>query len=83
LPTVIRYGGFVVRILFPPREHGPPHVHVVKGGGEVVIRLAEIGGHVEIVQVTGMRTADTVKAISLIERWNDELLAMWKAIHGD
>jgi hypothetical protein len=35
----MRSGGFAVRILLPPREHGPPHVHVVKAGAKVVIRL--------------------------------------------
>jgi hypothetical protein len=82
LPTVIRSGGFAVRILFPPREHGPPHVHVVKGGAEVVIRLGERGGRVRLVEVHGMKTSDAVRAVRLVERWNEELLAMWKVAHG-
>jgi len=33
-------GGFRVYVYAPPREHGPPHVHVeCVSGGEVVIKL--------------------------------------------
>ena len=82
MPTVIRSAGFAVRILFPPREHGPPHVHVVKGGAEVVIRLGETGEPVELVKVYGMKKSDVVRAVRLVEIWKDDLLAMWKATHG-
>jgi hypothetical protein len=33
-PTIIRDSGFLVMIYCKPREHDPPHVHVVKAGGE-------------------------------------------------
>ena len=41
MPTVLDANGFQVRVLLPPREHGPPHVHVHKGGAEVVITLPD------------------------------------------
>jgi len=82
MPTVIRSGGFSVRILLPPREHGPAHVHVVKGSAEVVISLGEKDGSVKLVKVYGMRTS-VVRAIRLVERSKDDLLAIWEAIHGE
>ena len=72
-----------MRIFLPPREHGPPHVHVVKGGAEVVIRLGQTGGPIKLVKVYGMKTSDIVRAVRLVEVWNDDLLAMWKATHGE
>jgi hypothetical protein len=83
LPTVLRSGGFAVRILFPPREHGPPHVHVVRSGAKVVIRLGETGGPVEIVKIHEMKTRDVVRAVRLVELWKDYLLVRWKAAHGE
>lgn len=82
MPTVIRSGGFAVRILLPPREHGPPHVHVVKAGAQVVIKLGETGGSVQLIRDYGMKKSDAVRAVRLVEIWNDELLAIWKAAHG-
>jgi hypothetical protein len=83
MPTIIRSGGFAVRIYLPPREHGPPHVHVEKGGAEVIIRLEETGGPVELVKVYGMKTRDIVRAVRLVEMWRDDLMAVWEATHGE
>lgn len=41
VPTVLRVDGFRVVIYLPPREHDPPHVHVWKGDGEVVIKTPD------------------------------------------
>ena len=83
VPTVIRSDGFAVRILLPPREHGPPHVHVVKGGSEAVIRLGPRGRPVELLEVYGMKTKDVLKAVRLVEASKDHLLAIWEEIHGE
>lgn len=72
-----------MRILLPPREHGPPHVHVVKAGAQVVIKLAEAGRSVQLIRDYGMKKSDAVKAVRLVEIWNDELLAIWKAAHDE
>jgi hypothetical protein len=40
VPTVFRQGSWTIRIHAPPREHPPPHVHVIyRGTGEVIILL--------------------------------------------
>jgi hypothetical protein len=44
MPTVLVQGGFKVRILLPPREHGPAHVHVHKAGGLVEANAAMLLG---------------------------------------
>jgi hypothetical protein len=60
-------GGFRFYIRNPPREHGPPHVHVKKAGAEVTINL-ELSDPGRLVrEVYEMRDADVVKAVRLVE----------------
>jgi hypothetical protein len=79
MSTPVREGGFKVRVLAPPREHGPPHVHVVRHRGEVLIELDPLS----IKEVRGrIKDADIVKAFRIVEAHVDVLLAEWRRIHG-
>jgi hypothetical protein len=82
MPTVLDVDGFQVRILLPPREHGPPHVHVWKAGTVVVINLPEDDGPPGIRNVRGMRAANVVVAFRLVEANVDMLLQQWRRYHG-
>jgi hypothetical protein len=82
MPTVLNVDGFQVRILVPPREHGPAHVHVWKAGTVVVIDLPEGDQPLGIRKVRGMRTADVVAAFRLVEVNIEMLLAQWRNYHG-
>lgn len=83
MPTVIRQGGFRVRIFGPPREHGPPHVHVYKGSeAVVVIRLGLPGQGIAIREIHKMKRADVVKAYRLVEAHAYTLRKAWEHIHG-
>jgi hypothetical protein len=83
MPTVLQADGFKVRILLPPREHGPPHVHVDRGDGQVVILLPSKTGPCGIRTVYRMRNADVVAAFRLVERNAALLLAAWRQHHGE
>lgn len=77
----------------PPREHGPPHVHVLKGGGkgesEVLINLGQAdtpgvaGEPISIREVKGMRDSDVVMAAMLVQNHIESLRERWKEIHED
>lgn len=82
LPTVLREGRFRVVIFLPPREHGPPHVHVRTADGEVIMELATVGRNQIIRSVAGMRTADVTAAFWLVEDHSSFLLAQWRSLHG-
>jgi hypothetical protein len=82
MPTVLDVGGFQVRILLPPREHGPPHVHVWKAGAVVVIDLPEGDHALGIRKARGMRTVDLVAAFRLVEANVAMLLEQWRKYHG-
>jgi len=83
MPTVISQDGFRVRVLGPPREHPPPHVHVEYGpDGLTIIRLATAQSPAEVWCVYNMRDRDVVRAYHLVEQHHDLILAAWRKIHG-
>ena len=82
MPTFLDVGGFQVRILLPPREHGPPHVHVWKAGAVVVIDLPDGDQPLGIRKLHGMRTVDVVTAFRLVEANVAMLLEQWRKYHG-
>jgi len=82
VPTVLRDGGFHVRILLPPREHGPPHVHVRKARAVVVIDLPHEGKAIGIRRIRRMRDTDVMTAFRLVEANVELLLEQWRKYHG-
>jgi FAD/FMN-containing dehydrogenase len=80
MPTVLDIDGFQVRVLLPPREHGPPHVHVYKAGAVVVINLPNGTQPSGIRSVSHMKNADVVAAFHLVEENVKLLLAAWSKI---
>ncbi len=81
MPTVLRIGGFKVRVHLPPREHGPPHVHVRKDGGRVIIQLAFEGAEQRILRVVRMREVDVLTAFLLVEEDSELPLQCWGKYH--
>lgn len=82
MPTVLQVDGFRIRILLPPREHPPPHVHVVRGGGEVVILLPTEAEPVTVRTVYRMRMAEVIAAVRLVEAHVEQLQVAWRKYHG-
>ena len=82
MPIVLNGDGFHVRILLPPREHGPPHVHIWKAGAVMVINLPEGDKPIEIRAIRRMRMADVVAAFRIVEANIDKLSEQWRKYHG-
>ena len=82
MPTVLRVDGFVVKIFLPPREHGPPHVHVLKADGEVIIEFGWHGENCFLREAHGMNSRDIVEAFRIVGANADALLGRWKEYHG-
>jgi len=79
MPVVLTVAGFQVHIYLPPREHEPPHVHVVKGGTEVVVTLANPP---QVREVRRMSNRDAVRAYRIVSDHRAMLLAEWRRYHG-
>lgn len=62
MPTVLREDGFEVRVNL--REHAPPHVHVLKGGAEVLIYLDPA----DVEKQSAMSRADLARALTIVWR---------------
>ena len=82
MPTVLREGGFEVRIYLPPREHDPAHVHVIRAGGEVIITLGDDTAAPAIREAHGMTNRDVLRAYRIVEGHRDALLERWEEYHG-
>jgi hypothetical protein len=78
MPRVHEEHGYSVYILLPPREHGPPHVHVIRAGGELLVDLDPVG----VRRVYEMPARNIVRAVRIVEDNRDMLLAAWRSIHG-
>ena len=82
MPTVPQADGFRVRVLLPPREHPPPHVHVTRAGAEVVLSIPQGTVGVAVRTVYGMRDADVIAAVRLVEANGALLRRAWRKYHG-
>src|ERR1700722_19959325 len=76
-PTIIREGGVLVMIYSKPREHDPPHVHVVKAGGEARIALGDARSAPMLWDYT-MRRSDVAQALRIVDEHQAVLLAEWE-----
>ncbi len=76
-----REDGFVFQVYAPPREHGPPHVHVHKGGAQVVLHLGDASTPIFPLRVSGMTVRDVVKAVRIAEANKPHLLGEWEKHH--
>ena len=77
MPTLIREGGFAVRIY--TLDHPPPHVHVAKAGAVVKIDL----GTGQVIEIVGTISDREVRRTELLVRKHAQFLKKeWTKIHG-
>lgn len=82
MPKIYDENGFVVYVLLPPREHGPAHVHIERGGGEARILLGDHNTAPSIWDLRGMRARDAGKALRIVAANQAEFLQQWEKHHG-
>ncbi len=76
MPTILRHGGFEVRI--QTADHEPPHVHVYNAGGMVKIELEPI----RTKSRSGMSAQMAAQAERIVAQHQGMLLEAWRKIHG-
>ncbi|WP_414682917.1 DUF4160 domain-containing protein [Longimicrobium sp.] len=74
--TVHRESGFTFRIW--SEDHEPPHVHVWKGGRQMLINLSPVG----VRNRRGMKDNDAMRALAIVQREREKMLRNWREIHG-
>jgi hypothetical protein len=80
MPTVFRQDGFQIRIY--SNEHLPPHVHVLKAGGELKFILgSEFEEPCLDKELSPMKGADARKASVIVKEQQMYLLEKWREIY--
>ncbi len=80
MPTILRQNGF--EIVIRTHDHEPPHVHVFRGGTEVIINLGIGAGFPAIRDVNGMSRQNVRRAFEIAVQNNGMFLRRWREIHG-
>jgi hypothetical protein len=76
VPTIVRSGGFEIRIL--TFDHPPAHVHGIKAGKKAKVEIAD---DVLLVKTT-MSRPDTATLLALVAANLVLLQREWKKLHG-
>ncbi len=82
MPTVLHVAGFRVMIYLPPREHGPPHVHVWCDDSQITVWLGEGDEAPSIERNVGMYGRRLCAAYRLIDNNLEYLREQWRKYHG-
>lgn len=80
--TVHREGPFRVAVYPPPKEHGPPHVHVIRDENEVLINLGDENTAPSLRENRGLGAPDVRRALGIVMEQQEALLAEWRWLHG-
>jgi hypothetical protein len=80
MPTVYRKEGF--KFVIYPGDHIPPHIHVIKAGGQARIKIGENGEAASLAWVNDkMNDRDAFKALKLVQEFQSFLLEKWRRIN--
>jgi hypothetical protein len=80
MPTILFINGF--QFIIWPADHEPPHVHVLKGGGEAKVRIGSNENAPELVTVCGLTRREAKFIWRVAAEHQEELLDAWEKIHG-
>lgn len=75
MPELSRFYGIIIRMYFLPKEHNPPHIHVIYGGETFAISIQEM------IVISG-EDKPSIRVLSMVREWislhQEELLKMWE-----
>ena len=75
MPVLSRFYGIVIKMYFLPKEHNPPHVHVIYGDETFSISIKDL-------RIIDGEQDPTHRVLAMVKEWillhQDELLKMWE-----
>ena len=75
MPVLSRFYGIIIRMYFLPKEHNPPHVHVIYQDETFSISIIDL-------KIIDGERQPSARALSMVKEWitlhRDELLKMWE-----
>ena len=75
MPVLSRFYGIIIRMYFRPKEHNPPHIHVIYGDETFSISIKEL-------EIIDGEQEPTNRVLAMVKEWvllhKKELLRMWE-----
>ena len=75
MPVLSRFYGIIIKMYFLPKEHNPPHIHVIYQDDTFSISIKEL------IIIDGEQHPAS-RALSMVKEWitihREELLRMWE-----
>ena len=75
MPTISRFYGIIIRMYFLPKEHNPPHIHVIYDDETFSISIKDM-------KIIDGELNPTTRVLSMVKEWitlhQDKLLEMWE-----
>lgn len=70
-PTLYKLGK--LRVVIYPKDHNPPHVHVISPGGEAKFEITSLN----LISVTGYSQKDIKRIKEFLKHRKEHLLEFW------
>ena len=75
MPTLSRFYGIIIRMYFLPKEHNPPHIHVIYQDESFSLSINDL------IIIDGNLNPPS-RVLSMVKEWvnlhKEELLKMWE-----
>ena len=83
VPIIVTSGRFRIKVFGPPREHPPPHAHVLFGAeGLAIIKLGSETEAPRLWVSFEMTRRETAMAVDLVRAHSDVLRQAWEVLHA-
>ena len=75
MPVLSRFYGIIIKMYFLPKEHNPPHIHVIYGEETFSISIKDL-------KIIDGEYNPTPRVLEMVKEWmlmhQSELLNMWE-----
>ena len=75
MPVLARFYGIIIRMYFLPKEHNPPHIHIIYGDETFSISIKDF-------TIIDGEQEPTRRVLDMVKEWimlhQKELLTMWE-----
>ena len=78
--VVLETSQWLIKVYAPPREHAPPHVHVIEKGSKAEVKISLVD--LSMMGRTRMSQRSVKKIMLYVWQNHSYLLECWEKLHG-
>jgi hypothetical protein len=78
--TILENSRWKIKIFAPPKEHGPPHVHVIAKGENAEVKI--LLENLEVIGSTRFSKKTVTGIVRFIYENYEHISNCWEALHG-